>query len=82
MYERAGDTRGFDALKPYLTGTGPDSTYRAVAETLGMSEGAVGVAVHRLRRQFGAALREEVAQTVADDDVDEELKHLLRILET
>jgi RNA polymerase sigma-70 factor (ECF subfamily) len=53
-----------------------------VAEELGMSESAVKVAVHRLRRRFGALLREEVAQTVADEGrVDEELRFLFSSLE-
>jgi hypothetical protein len=48
-----------------------------------MNEGAVRVAVLRLRRRLGAALREEVAQTVADEgDTDDEVRYLLQALET
>jgi RNA polymerase sigma-70 factor (ECF subfamily) len=79
-YSRVGESRIFDALKSCLTDTGPDISYRSIAADLDMSEGAVGVAVHRLRRRFGVALRQEVAQTVADADVDHEIRHLLRTL--
>ncbi len=38
------------------------------------------VAVHRLRRRFGAVLREEVSRTVEKpDDVEEEIRHLLTV---
>jgi RNA polymerase sigma-70 factor (ECF subfamily) len=68
-------------LAAFLTDPGGER-YREVAEELGMSESAVKVAVHRLRRRFGALLREEVAQTVADEGrVDEELRFLFSSLE-
>ena len=42
-----------------------------------MSEGAVKVALHRLRRRYGELLREEIAHTVATpEDLDEEIRHL------
>ena len=51
--------------------------YRQVAEALGMSEGAVKVAVHRLRRRYRELLKEEIAQTVADPaEIDDELREL------
>jgi len=44
---------------------------------LGMSRGAVKVALHRLRRRFGQLLRQEIAHTVASPaEVDEEIRHL------
>jgi hypothetical protein len=46
-----------------------------------MSEGAVKVAVHRLRRRYRQLLREEVAQTVASpDEVEAEMRHLINVL--
>lgn len=67
-------------LVPLLTaGGGP--RYSELAAELEMSEGAVKVAVHRLRKRFGALLREEVAETVGEPAlVDDELKHLLEVL--
>ena len=57
---------------------------RAIATsppTLGMTEGAVKVAVHRLRRRFREAVLAEIAQTVAaPEEVDEELRHLFEAI--
>ena len=80
-YARTGDTHIFDVLKPFLTDNTSDVSYRAMGANLGMSEGAVGVAVHRLRRRFGVALRQEVAQVASEADVDDELRYLLRALQ-
>jgi len=71
----------FHKLRPFLIGAETDITYRQIAEDLGMSESGVKVAVHRLRRRFGAVLRQEIEQTVADPhDVDDEIRHLLECL--
>jgi len=68
-------------LEPFLTGDRPARTYRAVGEELRLSEGAVKVAVHRLRKRFGELLRSEVAETVATAGaVEDELRHLLTVL--
>jgi len=67
----------FDALKPFLAGEA-DSAYADVARHLRMSESAVRVAVHRLRKRFSAVLREQVLRTVLDPaDVDSEIRWLL-----
>ncbi len=68
-------------LARFLTSSG-GARYREVAAELGMTESAVKVAVHRLRRRFGALLREEVAETVEDEArIDDELRFLLSCLE-
>ncbi len=78
---RVGTGRQFEHLKPYLTSTEVQVPYRQVAKKLKMSEGAIKVAVHRLRRRFGESLRAELSETVADPrDVDDELRHLLTVL--
>jgi RNA polymerase sigma factor (sigma-70 family) len=75
---RAGKRALFEALKDYVASDGENIPYREAAATLGMSEGAVRVAVHRLRRRFRDLLREEIEETVSDRaDVDEELRFLL-----
>jgi RNA polymerase sigma factor (sigma-70 family) len=67
----------FDRLKTYLTGDQPQRSYAEVATELGMSEGAVKVAVHRLRRRFRDSLRDEIAQTVSSPaEIEDELRHL------
>jgi RNA polymerase sigma-70 factor (ECF subfamily) len=67
----------FERLKTYLTGDQPQLSYAQTAGELGMSEGAVKVAVHRLRRQFRDLLRDEIAQTVSSpEEIEDELRHL------
>ncbi|HEV3023188.1 MAG TPA: sigma-70 family RNA polymerase sigma factor [Pirellulales bacterium] len=69
--------RQFERLKLYLGGDQGAVPYRQIAAELGTSEGAVKVAVHRLRRQCRDALRAEIVQTVTrPEDVDDELREL------
>ena len=78
-YAASGKADVAKALLPYLTDSTALPPYRAVAADLGLSEGAVKVAVHRLRQRYGAILRAEVAETVADEqEVDAELRELLQ----
>jgi RNA polymerase sigma factor (sigma-70 family) len=71
----------FAQLKSYLTGAEPTVAYREAAADLGLSEGAVKTAVHRLRKEYGRILREEIAATVAEPgDLDDELRHLLTVV--
>ena len=67
----------FEQLKTFLMAGGGDSAQAAVAKSLGMEEGAVRVAIHRLRKRYRALLRDEIANTLADDSqVDEEMRAL------
>ena len=71
----------FDTLKPCLVGNRQAQPYAALAARLGMTEGAVKVAVHRLRQRYRQLLREEIANTVATPaEVDEEMHHLFAVL--
>jgi RNA polymerase sigma factor (sigma-70 family) len=71
----------FDCLRDYLSSEAPPRSQEAIAKDLGMSEGAVKQAVHRLRRRYRELLREEIAQTVATvGDVEDELRHLIGLL--
>ena len=64
-----------------LTGDDGRGRYKQLAAELEMSESAVKVAVHRLRRRFGDLLREEVAHTVeGPEQVEEELRHLFAVI--
>ena len=82
-YAASGKTDLARALLPYLTDSTDLQPYRAVAADLGLSEGAVKVAVHRLRQRYGAILRAEVADTVnGEQEVDDELRELLRAVST
>jgi RNA polymerase sigma-70 factor (ECF subfamily) len=78
-YVAAGKNDLFDGLKGFLTGDSDDVPYADTARALDMSEGAVKVAVHRLRRRFRDALIKEIAETVSDPaDIDAEIRHLLQ----
>jgi len=74
---RDGKKSQFEGLKTYLTGDQPQLTYAQTASEWGMSEGAVKVAVHRLRRHFRDLVRDEIAQTVSSpEEIEDELRHL------
>ena len=71
----------FDRLKGFLTESESDETHAEAASDLGMSPAAVKVALHRLRKRYREALRRRVADTVASDqEVEDEIGHLLRTL--
>jgi RNA polymerase sigma-70 factor (ECF subfamily) len=71
----------FDHLKIYLTAEKSSVPYRDAAAELDMTEGAVRVAIHRLRRRYRELLRDEIAQTVtSDDQIDEEIRDLFTAL--
>ncbi|HEY7475155.1 MAG TPA: hypothetical protein VH679_09110 [Vicinamibacterales bacterium] len=79
-YESSARRRLFDELRPLLTGDEPAS-YATLSSRLGATEGALRVAVHRLRRQFASSLRDVIAETVDDQQaVDDELRYLMAIV--
>jgi RNA polymerase sigma-70 factor (ECF subfamily) len=72
-----GDGLDFDMFKTYLTGEAPRGYYSRLAADIGMTEGAVRVAVHRMRRRFGDLLRAEIREIVASEqEVDDEIRFL------
>ena len=71
----------FEHLKTHLAAEKGSVPYSSVAAELGMSEGSVRVAVHRLRRRYRKLLRDEIIQTVAaEDQIDEEINNLFAAL--
>src|SRR5262249_44673135 len=71
----------FDALANCLTAAAPARPYSELALQLGLTEAAVKMTIHRLRKRFGEILRLEVAQTVlTPGEIDQELRHLLTVL--
>jgi RNA polymerase sigma-70 factor (ECF subfamily) len=77
----AGALREFETLRPWLTGDQAGRVVASVAGQLGLSEGAMRVAVHRLRRRFRDLVKAEIARTVNHpDDAADELRHLLAAL--
>ena len=70
----------FEALKPWLTGNVEESQ-ADVAQSLGMNENAIKVAIHRLRRRFRELVKAEIAHTVHDpSDQERELRDLIAAL--
>jgi RNA polymerase sigma-70 factor (ECF subfamily) len=79
--EPGGTGSQFHTLKPWLTGERPDLTQAQAAQSLGMAEGAVRVAIYRLRKRFRELVKLEIGHTVdASTTVDDELRHLAAIL--
>ena len=77
-YESTGRAAVYAQLQQFLWGRQVEVSYDEMGRQLGLNEGAVKVAVHRLRQRFRDLLREEVAQTVeTPEQIGEELRHLL-----
>jgi len=75
----AGKLAHFEALKFCLAGE--KNAYADVGAQLGISEGAVKIAVYRLRERYRALLRAEIAETVAaEEDIEDELRSLFAAL--
>jgi RNA polymerase sigma-70 factor (ECF subfamily) len=75
-WQQAGKESAFQILQEHLTGNGAVRG-RDLARQLNMSEGAVRVALHRLRRRYGEILREEIGQTLGPEgEIDAELEQL------
>lgn len=72
-----GKAQLFEQLKVFLAAGKSETAQSEVATALGMEEGAVRVAVHRLRKRYRQLLRDEIANTLSDPAmVDEEMRAL------
>jgi len=70
----------FERLKVFLLGQA-DTPYAALACDMGTSEGALKVAIHRLRKRYRDLFRQEIADTVSDPaEVESELRYLAAVL--
>lgn len=73
----AGKRTQFETLKGFLSGKRSPGAYAEAARLMHVSEGAVKVAAHRLRKRYRQLMRDEIAQTVADpNEVEEEIRSL------
>jgi RNA polymerase sigma-70 factor (ECF subfamily) len=80
-YDASGKAELFTALRPFISSNRQEGSLAALAEQLEMTEGAVKVAAHRLRKRYRELLRSELTQTVADPtDVDDEIAWLFSAL--
>ncbi len=78
---QSGKVELFSRLRPMLEGDDRAQSYSDVGSAVGLSEGAVKVAAHRLRARYREVLREEVGRTVEDPaEVDAELGDLITSL--
>lgn len=82
-YIDAGKGELFEHLKDHITLDPMTSSYRECADQLGMNEGAVRVATHRLRQRLRALIRSEIAETVATaEQLEQEIQDLFSAFET
>lgn len=80
-HQAAGKSDQFEVLKVWLTGDLENTSRVEAACRLELTEGAVKVAIHRLRRRFRDVIKMEIGQTVPGRaQVDEELHYLLESL--
>jgi RNA polymerase sigma-70 factor (ECF subfamily) len=80
-YKSDGRAELFAELNPCLVGERAAQPYAELAVKLGVSEGTVKSAVHRMRQRYRQLLRDEIANTVAEPgEVDVELRHLFTVL--
>jgi RNA polymerase sigma-70 factor (ECF subfamily) len=78
---QAGSADQFGRLKVFLTGDEIGIPYRQLATELGTTEGALKVAVHRLRRRFREVLREQISHTVSDpQEIQDEIRYLMSVV--
>lgn len=87
QYVAKGRAERFDQLRPLVAPSGQAPAHSSVAEALRCSPGAVKVAAHRLRQQFAAALRDEIANTLETESeyelegaIEDELNQLMAAL--
>lgn len=79
-YSSKGKSDIFNSCRPFLIGTS-SGDYAALAGQMNMSEGALRVAIHRMRDRYRDLLRQSVASTVSSPaEIDEELTELRRAL--
>lgn len=79
-YAARGREKVFDHLEPCLGGSQKPVSYAGIGAALGMDEGAVKVAAHRLRKEFGLELRAEIARTITDPAaIDAEIRQLIAV---
>ncbi len=70
----------FERLKVFLLGQS-DAPYAALAREMSTSEGALKVAIHRLRKRYRDLFRQEIVDTVADPaEVESEIRYLAAVL--
>jgi RNA polymerase sigma factor (sigma-70 family) len=81
QYAKSGDDQLFETLQPCLASGRDRHSYAELGKQIGLSEGAVKVAVHRMRKRYRELLRKHVLQTVnGPTEAETELNHLFQAL--
>jgi RNA polymerase sigma-70 factor (ECF subfamily) len=82
-FASSGKDAEFDRLLPFLNKSEDAGGYDAVATEMGVSAGALRMAVHRMRRRYRELMRAEIAETVSStEEIDEEIRFLMSVLST
>jgi RNA polymerase sigma-70 factor (ECF subfamily) len=80
-FAAAAKTEQFETLKPWLLGQLESLSQVDAARQLGLTEGTVKVAIHRLRKRFRELVKAEIAHTVPEaNQVQDELRYLVEVL--
>ena len=80
-YTQSNKEQLFELLQVFLSGDPADLSYREAGQKLDKTEGAIKVAVHRLRRQFHKQIRAEISRTVeTETEIDSEIQDLFDAL--
>jgi len=81
-YRTAGNAALFDSLKQLLPDEPGAPSQAEIAARFGITENAIRQAFYRFRQRYQSLLREEIAHTVATPgDIEDELRHLIAVLE-
>ena len=81
-YQTTNNIELFDSLKQLLPDEPGSPSQAEIAARFGMSENAVRQAFYRFRQRYQSLLRNEIANTVATPgDIEDELRHLITVLE-
>lgn len=79
-FRRSGKLDRFQALKPLILGRDFTTSYEKIGQPLGLKANAVKKAVFDLRDDYCIVFRNEVAQTVSLEGIDDEMRYLLSLL--
>jgi RNA polymerase sigma-70 factor (ECF subfamily) len=80
-FASSGKADDFHAMKACLTMDRGEISYADLAKQTGSNEGAMRVAVHRMRKHYRSLFREHIAATLADgEDVETEMRHVVSVL--
>lgn len=82
-YSDKGEVELFAHLRPFLHGkqNAGEGAYQKVAKAAGISSNLVGVRIHRMKRQYRELLREEIAATVDETEIDSEIEYLFSVFQ-